>query len=510
MANKEEKLIIDRLSENILNTRFEDIDQGTVDNTKRRILDMIGCAIGGARGDGNSELVALARDWGGKKEATVLAYGVKAPAHEVAMINCVFGRTFDRGPLTLIIDRQRFPNHTTETTVLTALAMGEGKGISGKELITATVVGDDLAARLHIATDRSQPGQVNSPGSAQPPMTRGTTDTFAAAAIAGRLMGLNAAHLRNAFGMSLIYMGGGGMVVQGSRPGTGAPAKSNAGTAPAPQKWQGFNDPVFQAQLAKGGYEENTSVKLVQGLAAKRGINAAQLAQAGWVGPKDAFFGERGGYYPGTASCNRIDRVTADLGKRYHVEQVFKPYPGGKPTHAPTDAAIALATKNNINIDDIEEVLLHLSPPATAMHYAKSYIVGDYPTMNALWSYYFSVASALMRRSSKNQNFTREYILDPRLQALIKKVKLADLDKPVGVEVEVKMKDGHRFSEYMSVASGEPAKPMTRDDLIAKFMEQVEFSQAVSQDNADKLVELLEKLEEVDNIKKIVQLAVKH
>jgi 2-methylcitrate dehydratase PrpD len=143
---------------------------------------------------------------------------------------------------------------------------------------------------------------------------------------------------------------------------------------------------------------------------------AAQLAQAGWTGVKDAFFGERGGYYSGVSSVNRLERVTENLGKKYHVEQVFKPYPGGKPTHAPTDAALAVVRKHNFNTDDIEEVILHLSPPAAAIHYAKPYIVGDYPTMNALWSYYYAVASTLVRRSSKNENYTDEFILDPEVK----------------------------------------------------------------------------------------------
>jgi 2-methylcitrate dehydratase PrpD len=509
MANTEN--IIDRLSENILKTRFEDIDRETIDNTRRRILDMIGCTIGGANTTDNGALARLVEDWGGKKESSILGYGIKSPAPTAALVNCVFGRTFDRGPLTNIINGQRYPNHTTETTVLTALALGEIKGISGKELMTAIIAGDDLAARLHIASDHSQPGQVSSPGGGQPPATRGTTAPFGAAAIAGRLLGLNSTQLKRAFGITVIMMGGGGSALAGGPSSrvvaSGAPKAAGTPKA-APPVWAGVNDPNFIAALASGGYEETTSVKLNNGLEALRGIISAQMAQVGWTGVKDAFFG-RGGYFPGVESVNHPERVTDFLGQKYYVEQVFKPYPGGKPTHAPTDAALAVVRKHSFNIEDVQEVILHLSPPATAMHYAKPYVVGEYPTMNALWSYYFAVASTLVRKSSRNENYTENNILDPRVQNLIKKVKLADLDKPVGVEVEVVMKDGQRYTEYVKTASGEPSTPMTRDDLVAKFMEQVEFSQMISRPNAEKLVELLEKLDQVDDIRKIVALAVK-
>jgi 2-methylcitrate dehydratase PrpD len=505
MANNEKKAIIEALSENVLNTRFENIDQATIDITKRRIMDMIGCAIGGARGDGNSELASLVKDWGGKKESTILGFGYQGPAHNVAMVNCIFGRTFDRGPLTNIIDGKRFPNHITETTVPTALAVGEIKDISGKEFITATVVGDDLSARLHIATDRAQPGQAAAPGESQPSGMRGTSDNFGAAAIAGRLLGLNSSQLRQAFGIVAIMLGGGGTVARGGA----APAAAASSSNQPAQKWQGVKDPFFISEMAKGGYEETTSVKLTQGLIAQRGIMAAELAGAGWTGVKDAFFGARGGYYPGESSVNHIERVTEGLGKKYYVEQVFKPYPGGKPTHAPTDAALAIARKNDINVDDIEEVILRLSPPAAAVHYAKPYVVGDYPTMNALWSYYFAVASSLLRKSSKDENYTSELILDPRLQNLIRKVKLGDLDEPRGVKLEVKMKDGRTFTEYTAVASGEPANPLSREELIAKFMEQVEFSRMVSVKNAEKIVDLIENLERLENISQIIELAIK-
>ena len=525
-GNIDGKTVTEALIANILNTRFEDIEDGVLDNTKRRILDMIGCIIGGAKCDGNPELAKLVKDWGGKKEATIPGFGGKGPAHDVAMINCIFGRSFDRGPLTLIIDGdgkpgtvyidgkpiRRFANHISETTIPTALAVGESKNINGRELITALVVGDDLAARLHIANDRTPPGQAPSPDLAPAPMTRGSTVTFGATAITGRLLGLNSTQMRNAFGLAMMMggMGGGGMFASGpaapARPARQSVTNVVQGANPG---WLGVNDPFFKAQLARGGYEETVSTKLSNGIEARNGINAAQLARARWPGVKDPFFGERGGYYPGLASCNRPERITEGLGKKYIVEQVFKPWPGGRPTNAPTEAALAIVSKHYINTDDIDEVVLHLSDAAAAVHYSKPYIIGDYPTMNALWSFYFAVASTLYRKSSKNENFTDEKIRDPKLQALIKKVKLADLDKDEGIELEVKMKDGRTFSEYVRVALGEPYRPLSRDGLIEKFMEQVEFSQMVSQKDAKELIRLVEKLEEVDNIAKIVKLAVR-
>ena len=66
--------VTDALIHNILETKFENIPQETVDNTKRRILDMIGCIIGGAKCDGSERLADIIGNWGGKEEASILGY----------------------------------------------------------------------------------------------------------------------------------------------------------------------------------------------------------------------------------------------------------------------------------------------------------------------------------------------------------------------------------------------------------------------------------------------------
>ena len=69
------------------------------------------------------------------------------------------------------------------------------------------------------------------------------------------------------------------------------------------------------------------------------------------------------------------------------------------------------------------------------------------------------------------------------------------------------MKDGRKFSEYVITALGNPSNPLSRDGLIAKFVEQVEFSQFIDNNDMEKLIGLLEKLEDVDNVNRITELA---
>jgi 2-methylcitrate dehydratase PrpD len=460
---------IEALSNNVLKTRFEDLELAVVNNTKRRILDMIGCGIGGSNAPGNAVLAEMVGKWGGKGNATLLGYGYKAPADLVAMVNCIFGRSFDWGPLVIIMDDgERHASHNSETTVLTAITVGASQGIGGKELITALVAGDDLVARVQIGSGGGHPGRRGTG-----PLGRsggfdewGTKTTFGATAIAGRLFGLTGFQMKNAFGIAINMMAGAGGGL-----------------------WEGAN-----------------TFKLSQGTAARSGVNAAQLAGGGWIGISDPLTGY---YNTFTGGITRPDMITAELGKKYYVEVVFKPWPGGRPTNAATQLAISMAEKYDIKPDDVEVAIYRTSPGiATAAHYTKPYKVGHYPPGDALFSFVYAVANGLSTRASKGENFTEEGIRNPQTQALVKRVTLETLDKTEGVELELRMKGGRKYIEYLRTAVGDPSNPLPREGLIEKFMNQVEFSQKVTRNNAEKIIEMVEKLEEVDNIQKIIDLAV--
>ena len=168
--------VLEYLSGRILNTRYEDIDSKTIENTKTRLWDTIGDALGAVPLPDIHALVELVKGWEGKEEATILGYGYKVPVQDAAFVNCTMCRGFDRGPLAYTFQGRVVPHHVSETTVLTALTLGESKAVNGKELLTAMILGDDLAARLHLANDRPLPGEMrtgsDSEGPAQRPAPR--------------------------------------------------------------------------------------------------------------------------------------------------------------------------------------------------------------------------------------------------------------------------------------------------------------------------------------------------
>jgi hypothetical protein len=71
------------------------------------------------------------------------------------------------------------------------------------------------------------------------------------------------------------------------------------------------------------------------------------------------------------------------------------------------------------------------------------------------------------------------------------------------------MKDGREFYAYIDVAKGHPlAKPLSQEEIEEKFRDNVAFSKTVSKENAEKVLYMLNNLEEIDDITGLVKLLI--
>jgi len=461
----DEDEILRELSENVLRTTFSDLDRPVVSNTKQRLLDMVGCAIGGAGLEDVEQLMDVFRGRDSEPGATVLGYGSKLSLPDAAMVNCIMGRSFDWGPLTLVVDGERIPSHITETSVLTALAVGEYVQASGEELLTAIVVGDDLASRMWMAGGtRWDPDESSGPSTGFEQW--GTVTSFASTAIAAHLFDLSVSELENAFGVVINMISGAG----------------------------------------HGLWDGATTFKLSQGTSARSGILAAQLAESGWVGIDRPLFGERGGYFTVFDNgCGYPELLYEELGETFYTEVCFKTNPGGRPTDAPIEAAVTLVQEYGFTPRDIESVIVR--PSVMAGHYTKPYEIGEYPTGDALFSYKYAAANALVRGRAINEDYTEEGIRNPDVQRTIQRTTLEELDKEKGAEVEVTLADGPTISEYVPVPPGDPSNPLTWEELEEKFRTQVEFSETISREDSQKLIEQIKSVEQLRTVTSLPELA---
>ena len=290
--------IIAELIKNVLETPFEAFDQPTLNRARDRIIDVVGCLIGGANASGCSMMVDLVREWGGKKESTILVHGGKVPAHNAALVNCVMARSYDFEPTGAYVEGKSTPAHLSGTTGPTAITVAEQKAASGKELLTALILGDDLASRITAAS------QLNIDSGFD---CTGTVNAFGATAIAGRLWGLNEHQMLNAFGIVLNQLAG-----------------------------------SFQ-NIFDGAH----SFKLPQGLAARAAIFSVALAKKGFTGVKDPLLSKYG-YFSLYCKTYQLEVLTKDLGKKFYADYTCKPYPCCRSNHAAIDCVLDLTSTNTI------------------------------------------------------------------------------------------------------------------------------------------------------------------
>jgi 2-methylcitrate dehydratase PrpD len=460
MSNDEQGVYLEKMIDNILNTRYEDIPGAAIDHAKDRIIDTMGCLICGINDSGNPELLRIARDWGGKPEGRVFVHGDMVPVGTATMVNCIICRSFDFEPVSPLVEGKSAPGHISGTTVTTALTVGDVYNASGKELLTALLVGDDMAARMLVAGEGSGAGRGRD--------HVGQVNSFGATAIAGRLMGLNSQQLRNAFGLVANHLGG------------------------------------VQRMIS----DTATGFRLSQGTSARDAIFSVQLAREGWTGIEDALLSDGGYYALFTGGVRDPNTLIKDLGKNYYSDGTFKPYPCCRMNHAGVDCALAIVNKHKIVPGDIEEVVLYAAPGALRDIIGQPFRIRNSTHASAGFSLQYCVANVLLRGSSQPEHYTEEAIRDPAIAGLIAKMKMAELTagNTESAGVRVRMKDLREFDEFAEIARGDPRNPMSREELRAKFWTNIDFSRTVTKENAARFVKMVEDLENLDNVKTLVDL----
>lgn len=461
------------LAAHAVNVKYSDLDEQTIESAKHRVLDLVGCVLGGVPAAGNAALVELVQAWGGPPEASVIGYPVKGPAVQVAMANAMIARSYDFEVMSVFVQGHQDSSHHSCTTSMTALALCEGRRLSGKDFLTALIVGDDIAARILIASGSSL--ALGWDGAS-------TFTAIPAAGIAAKLMNLTEQQTRDAFGLSLDMIGG-----------------------PIQNIWDGA-----------------TSWKLPQGLAARNGIFSAELARRNWVGVSDALLSPYGFYAMFTSGCVRPELLTADLGKVFYADEYFKPYPVCGAIHSHLECANSLRARHKLAPADIAQVIVRR--PGAGAFTDKPFEARRYPHCDANFSAQFQVANVLVRgRPTRQEDYAEAAIRSPGMTDMIARTSLGKLPAgESGITVEVLTRDGQTLTEHHP---GQPDKwpcrswlgstcefvqPTSYEDIVAKFRQQVAFSSFVPDAVADEIIRRVANIEHEPDMAAFVKLLTRH
>ena len=450
----------DRIANYASSLCFGDLDAATVTAAKQRILDVLGCALGGTRATGCEALVDLAREQGGARQAGIVGHGdLRVPVGMAAMVNSILARSYDYEVMGVLIEGRLIPSHHAATTVMTALALCEAHGLSGQDLLTAVVIGDDVSARVLAASglDFSQGWD----GSA-------TYAAIGAAVTAGHLLRLDPLQMRHAIGITVSQIGG---TVQ--------------------SLWDGATD-----------------FKLGQGAAARNAVLAAQLAQRGWTGMEDPLLGPNAFFAQYTAGCSDSGILERGLGKSFWAEAYFKPYPACMATHVCIEAAMAARAQlgGGDVTADIDRVTVRLPKPSLGNFCAKPFEPRECAHVDAIFSYQHMVAGVLLRGGIAQPHYSEDAIRDARLGALAQAIQLEPFPPGrTGAEVEIVLRDGRSALGVVNAPGRSPLVQIaSAAEIEDKYRRQVEFSGLL---NAAQGQELHAQVEQLDTLASVARIA---
>jgi 2-methylcitrate dehydratase PrpD len=359
--------------------------------------------------------------------------------------------------------------HPGVITVITSLSVAERiGGLSGKDFILSIVLGDDFLCRLGLAVA----ARVN-------PVKMGWHQTtlfgyLCAAAVTGKIIGLDKDRMVNALGIAYHQCSGNGQC-------------------------------TIDGALTK---------RMGPGFAVNGGITSALMAERGITGAKDSLEGEWGLFNQYHRGNYDVQVLTSELGKRYEgINISIKPYPCCRGAHTSIDAALTLVNENKIIISDIDKIIVFtgegnfqlLCSPIEIKRNPRN-------TIDSQFSIPWVVATAIVNGKIAISDFTPESFKNKSILEISNKIdvqidpKLNRSGQLEPVRVVVNLKSGEILTKQCDNALGSLEKPVSFGDCIEKFRDCCAYAtNPIPEYAIDRTLRIIEKLDEITDVTEIIR-----
>jgi len=398
-----------------------------IEQGKRMLLDQLACQIAGATLPWSRAYREAMRSLGSGGDATVVYYGDTFPVDQATFLNSAFGHAneFDDTHLASAM-------HPSAMVVPAVAAVAEAHHLSGRQALEAVIVGAEVMIRIAAAAapNLHERGHYV-PSSAGP---------FGTAAACSRLLGLDAEVCLQAMGIAGSHAGG-----------------------------------LMEFSRAGG------SVKRIHcAIPAAAGLRSAVMAQHGITGPGTVLEGKRGFFVVFAGTCDEA-LLMGGLGEEFQLLRTsFKPFAANLSTHGALEALSRLRDEHRLRADEIASIEIGTSGSAARDMGA---IVKPEDILGAQTSFAFGAAVAFLRGGNGPNDYHEADLRDPRFIALAERVRtyvdpICDDErkrlKNRSAVVTVRTTDGRTLELRVQFPKGSPERPLSNDDLFAKFTNAVE------------------------------------
>jgi 2-methylcitrate dehydratase len=440
---------------------FEKLPPDVVHQSKRVLIDALGCCIGAFDADAVRITHGLVEDLGGRGESSVIGSGLRTSCLNATLVNGVMVRYLDYNDLYALPAGKWYVGVHPSDAIPAILALAERQNASGRDLITALVLSYELSAKFcHAAVD--------------PPLSKlgwnpDTRGVYVMPMVAGKLMELDEEKLANAFGISGCH----GMLL-------------------------GILDTAAE--------EYSMTKNLRYSLTAHGGILAVLLAERGFTGPTTVIEGADGFNQTVMKGRFNIDRFLEAGDHFFIMDTGFKPLCAVGAVQGHLQATVELVNRHDIRPEDVEGIKItagtrpieHTGDPAKR-----------YPTNKetADHSSYYLTAIAIVDRTVGPEQFQKSKYDDPRVLELIDKVTLhidPDMDRlPRSGMSEITTKGGRRHVLRVDYPKGDPHNPMSDQEIEDKFRSLA--SRFMDDKRIGDLLHVIQGLEKVENVRTLME-----
>ncbi|AHG64103.1 MmgE/PrpD family protein [Advenella mimigardefordensis] len=467
--------IIEQLAHYTESTTYRQLPFEVVHESKRILLDSIGCALAGLhfqKGQAGRDFARLMGSGG--MDASIIGDARRVSIPAAAFANAELINTMDMDVVTV-------PGHVAPAVLSSIMAAGEAALSSGQQIIEAIAIGHEIGHRFGRAVDNLRDTKNGEP---DPPKIFGyTSPIFGAAAGIAKLRGHSSQVIANGLGIAACI----------------SPVNSM-------MSW------IHHAPA--------TTIKYtLKGALAFQAVTAAYMAEFGHRGDVQVLDDAEYGYPRFIGSSKwEPDAIVNKLGEQwlFPAHTSYKPYPHCRVFNALLDCVSKIVSENEIKPDEIDSIKIFVEGFAQKPVWINRRIDDVH---DAQFSMYHGIAVAAHGLRPGRAWLEPDFIQSPSVLRLMEKVSSEPhpdyvallsgnaASRPARVELHAR---GETFLQERRFPKGspspEPDSIMTDAELIEKFRHNAQ--DVISNDAIGQLVESIMHLEQSDRWDRVVQLAV--
>ena len=443
---------LDQITTFICECSFEKIPAEIVFRAKEVVADTIAVMAAGAQEKEVKTLTNKLIGANGNGAASVFGLGIRAEPLKASLINGTAG-TF----LELDEGNQFGRGHAAIQLLPAVLAVAEEQNLSGKDLLTAMVIGYEIAIRIGIACKLRM--------SMHP---HGSWGTVGAAVAIGKLFGYEEADMKEIISVS-----------------------ASMTTA------------TNRKTMLEGGTVRN----VYSGLSSHNGLLAHYMIQSGFTGESDGLQTVFGSVVSDSFST---EAMVEELGKRYEIgRNYFKQYACCRYNHSALDAINEIMTQipgGRLMPDDVKEIRVDTYSLAAQL-------CGREPanTLAAKFSIPFAVAARIIKGHAGVSSFTPQAVNDNDIRSLAKKVTVSEDPGLTAImpdrrpsRVKLALANNESYQAEAFINKGDAEDPYSKEEIREKYFGLLDPLYGHLQ--AEKLHNELMRLDEVDNFNTVTDL----